>query len=182
MKSLLKHATGGLALALGLGAGCGFTPAPAASEPSKVEASIEQSLDRLRALQTLEVGGLVMILPAEATSCYGVPCAGSAWVQPYRDEQARQAPRLEKLAVLAEETRHNAYLTPHDKSETAAAIEALNALQIVSVGALITVQPKNSLECYNLPCPADVQAADQENAKRVTEAFGIVDAARRTGL
>ncbi len=182
MKSLLKHATGGLALALGLSAGCTGGPAPAASDPTKVEASIQQSLDRLRALQVIEVGNLVLNLPAEATSCYGVPCAGSAWIQPYRDEQARQAPRLEKLAVLAEETMHNQYLTPHDKSEAEAAIQALNALQIVSVGALITVQPNNSLECYNLPCPSDIQAADQENAKRVTEVFGMVDAAKRSEL
>jgi len=171
------------AIALGLGAGCsGPTPDPTPSEPAQVEASIQHSFDRLRALEIFPVGRLVMNLPSEATQCYGLPCPGSQWVQPYRDEQARQAPRLQKLADLAEVTRHNQYLTPHDPSEAAAATRALNDLQVVTVETLLVAAPANNPQCYNLPCPADVQAADQENAKRVTEAFGLVEAAQRNGL
>ncbi len=173
-----------IAVALGLGAGCvGATPEPTQPmEPARVQASIQQSLDRLRALEIFPVGRLVMNLPSEATQCYGLPCPGSQWVKPYHDEQARQAPRLQKLADLAEAARHNQYLTPHDKSEVQAATQALNELQIVAVETLLQVTPQNNPQCYNLPCPADVLAADQENAKRVTEVFGIVEAAKRNGL
>jgi hypothetical protein len=178
-----QAATGGLAIALGLSAGCGGeSPKPATSDPAQVESSITQSLDRLRALELVDVTKLVINLPAEATACYGVPCPGSTWEQPYRDERARQSVRLQRLAEIAEATAHNAYLTPRDPTEATAAVQALSALEIVEVGGLIEVKAANNGNCYNLPCPGDVKAADDENGLRVAKVFGIVDAAKRDGL
>ncbi len=50
------------------------------------------------------------------------------------------------------------------------------------MSGLVTVQPANNPQCYNLPCESNIAAADAQNARRVTEAFGIADAAKRTGL
>jgi len=183
MNKTFKHATGGLAIALGLNAGCsGEPPKPAASDPAQIEASITQSLDRLRALELVDVTKLVINLPAEATACYGLPCPGSSWEQPYRDERARQALRLEHLADIAVATAQNAYLAPRDPSEAAASVQALSALEVVAVAGLIEVKAANNPNCYNLPCPDDVKAADAENGLRVAKVFGIVDAAKRSGL
>ena len=61
-------------------------------------------------------------------------------------------------------------------------IEALNALAIVEVAGLVEARPANQPQCYNLPCPADVEAANRENSARVSQVFAIVDAAKQSGL
>src|SRR5262245_14048650 len=94
MDSTLKLAAGGLTLALGLGGcggGAGGEPVVQAGDPAAVDASITQSLDRLRALDIVHVGRLVLDLPEQATACYGLPCPGSEWVEKYEAERARQA-------------------------------------------------------------------------------------------
>jgi hypothetical protein len=183
MRKTFKLATEGLALAVGLGGGCavGLTPG-SGSDPAQVNASITQSIDRLRALQIFDVGPLILNLPAEATACYNLPCPGSGWEQAYDDERARQAPRLAKLADIAEGVAKNASASVGDPGQAAAAAQAISGLRIIEVSALIQVQPANNPDCYNLPCPSDVQAANQTNGLHVSEAYAIVEAAQRSGL
>jgi len=183
MQKAYRQATSGL-IGLAIGAGCGgSSPGTTATEPASVEyveQSIQQSLDRLEALSIVHVGRLVLDLPAEATSCYGLPCPGSE--PAYNAERARQAPRLERLAKLAEAAAGDPYLAQHDKSEAGAALDALTALQVIQVTGLIETKPANNPSCYNLPCGSDIAAADRENAARVTQVFGIVAAAKAGGL
>ena len=185
MRITYEHAPLGL-FALSVGVGCGSgVPASMASDPVppvQVEQSIEQSFERLRALRIVDVRNLVLNLPAEATACYGLPCEGSVWEQRYRDERARQAPRLARLTDLAEATVHGQYHVTHDKSEAEAAIQALAALAIVEVAGLVETKPANNPQCYNLPCPTEVDAADRENSARVSQVFAIVDAAKQSNL
>jgi hypothetical protein len=186
MGNTYRRTAGGL-IAIGIGAGCasGATTEPATLPPEsaeKVEQSIERSLERLNALQIVAGARLVLDLPAEATACYGVPCPESTWVGPYQAERARQAPRLDQLATLAEATVTDPNLVLHDKSEADAAIRALNGLAVIEVGALVQAAPANNGQCYNLPCPEDVEAADRVNAARVSQVFAIVDAANKNGL
>jgi hypothetical protein len=183
MQKAYRQATSGL-IGLAIGAGCGgSSPGTTATEPASVEyveQSIQQSLDRLEALSIVHVGRLVLDLPAEATSCYGLPpCPGAE--EPYRVERARQAPRVAHLASIAEAMRDR-YVVPHDKSEAGAALEALAALNVVQVTGLVEAKPANNPECYNLPCGSDIEAADRENAKRVGQVFAIVAAAKASGL
>jgi hypothetical protein len=197
MKKTSLLATGSLAAAaFGFGTGCGPSdpapqkpsgsspaPAPAANDPvQQVDASIQQSLDRLSALQIFSVGGLVLNLPAAATACYSIPCSGDTqgWAE-YHAERARQAPRLAALAAQAEDCNsgHCYVSIPTSVDE---AVSALDALQIVEVGGLIQAQPKNNPDCYNLPCPSDQAAAEAENNRRAAEAFTIATYAKIRGL
>jgi hypothetical protein len=169
----------GLAIALG---GCGSdNPQPAKMTPAEVSASLEKSFDRLNALQVFPAYQLVLNLPAEATACYGVPC-DSKWQKPYDDERARQAPRLAKLADIAEAVVNEKSLAPQPIYDSDAAVKALADLQIVTVDSLIQVAPANNPECYNLPCPSDQQAADATNQLHVAQALAIAEAAKKSGL
>src|SRR5262245_31204127 len=127
MSTRFKQATGGLVLAIGLGAGCGADGPARVTDPKEVDAQIQQGLDRLRLLEIVDVSRLVLKLPGEATSCYGLPCPGSGWEAAYQQERARQAPRLTKLADIATQVSRDQYLAPRDPSEAAAAIQALAA-------------------------------------------------------
>ena len=153
-------------------------PAPDGGVVAGLKLSVQQSLDRLNALQLFAVDGLVMNLPANATACYGVPCPGDTAGQAVYDaELARQTGRLSKLADQAESCNSgNCYVyTPNSAEE---AVQALNALEIVDVGSLVVAQPQNNPNCYNLPCEPDIQAANQENQSRATLAFTIASYAK----
>ena len=184
MDDTLKKTTGGLMMALALG-GCGeasgLVPGTdPVSDPTQIEAAITQDLDRLRALQIVDAGYLVMNLPVQATACYGLPpCPG--WEDRYRDERMRQAGRLGRLVDIAATTASTA-LVPRPESEAAAAVAALSALAVVEVRALVTMEPKSNPRCYNLPCASDRDAASQENGRRVAAAFAIAETARKSGL
>jgi hypothetical protein len=185
MKTIRRRAAGGM-IALTVGAGCaGQAQAPSGSEPSgyespeKVEASIEQSLARINALQIVEIGRLVVDLPAEASSCYG-PCPG--WEPKIQAERARQAPRAEKLASIAERVAADSAPAPSEVPAAETARKALADLAIVEVGKLVEVKPANNPQCYNLPCASDVDAADRINRARVAQVLAVVDAAKRAGL
>ncbi|MGQ0508638.1 MAG: hypothetical protein ACT4TC_25340 [Myxococcaceae bacterium] len=152
--------------------------APNISDRAALNQAVQQSLDRLNALQLFSADRLVMKLPANATDCYGVPCPGdTAGQSAYDAELARQAARLSKLADQAESCNSgNCYIfTPNSADE---AVQALNSLEIVQVGSLLVAQPKNNPNCYNLPCESDIQAANEENQRRAIKTFSIAENAR----
>jgi hypothetical protein len=185
MKNSYRYGTGGL-IAIGMSVGCASGAAPPA-EPQpvpveKVEQSIQQSFDRLNALEIVSAARLVLDLPAEATACYNLPCPGSVWEEKYHAERARQAPRLERLVGLAETAAHAEYTAMRDMSEADAAIQALNGLAVIEVAGLVEVKPANNPQCYNLPCGTDIAAADRVNSAHVTAVFATVDAAQKSGL
>ena len=185
MKEMYRSAVGGLIALTGL-TGCGSeatgpsSPQSANYEsPEQVEQAVQHSLARLRALQIVEVGDLVLDLPAEAQACYGV-CPG--WEQRYRAERARQAARAERLASLAEGAAADGSLAPREWSEAGVALQALAGLQIVQVSGLIEVKPASNPQCYYQPCPGDIDTADRLNANHVAQVFAVVDAAQKTSL
>jgi hypothetical protein len=184
MKNTYRHVTGGFIALVGVGCSSG-TAAPATNEPvsiEKVDQSVQQSFDRLNALHVVTAARLVLDLPAEATACYSLPCPGSEWEPKYHAERARQAPRLERLVGFAETAARAEYPTMRDKGEASAAVEALNGLAVIEIGGLVDAQPANNANCYNLPCPEDIAAADLANRARVTQVFAVVDAALKNGL
>lgn len=186
-KNTLTHT--GVALAIGL-SGCGVeraasrtteppTVQPAerpstASTRAELEHTVQESLERLRALNLFTVDRMVMTLPTNAGQCYG-PCPGEA--EAYETELARQATRLSAFAEQAEACNSgNCYLfTPKSGAE---ALEALNALELVHVTSLVTTEPRNNASCYNLPCREDVETAKAENRRREVLAFTIATYAR----
>ena len=170
-KTKLTHA--GVALALGL-SGCGLERGATKTEPPEqasaptptdrvaLEQSVQESLDRLRALELFTVDRMVLKLPANAGQCYG-PCPGEDAA--YEVELARQASRLSAFVDQAQQcnTGHCYLFTPESGAE---ALSALNALEIVHVTSLVTAEPKNNPSCYSLPCAEDLEAAKVENRRR----------------
>ena len=180
-----KLTRAGVALALGL-SGCGVErsaskTAEPATAPSTVdrasppadrgalEQSVQESLDRLRALDLFTVDRMVMTLPANAGQCYG-RCPGEEAA--YDVELARQARRLSAFVDQAQQcnTGHCYLFTPESGAE---ALSALNALEIVHVTSLVTAAPRNNPSCYSLPCAEDLEAAKVENRRREVIAFTI---------
>ena len=195
-RKTLGQTAGGMALAIGLGCGTGTAGpraaaqeataasqpvAPAPLSPAEVDTSIRQSLDRLRSLEIVNVGRLVMNLPSEATACYGLPCPGGPWVAPTELERARQAPRLAKLAELAVAESRDAGLSPAPAGAAAAAVAALADLKIVEVAGLVLASPRYSGHCYGI-CPEDQAVADRENGLRAARVQAIAAAAKSAGL
>jgi hypothetical protein len=142
------------------------TPAPAPRTRAELEADAEAGLARLRALEVVQVNTLVLDLPAAARQCYGL-----CWDRPeYHDmivaEYERQLPRLNKLAEIGEGVPEHSYPTVSAVERAAPAVAALESLEIVDLGGLLTVAPRNNPNCYNLPCQDDVTAARTENESR----------------
>jgi len=194
MRKTMMFAAGGLVVTLGLG-GCSTgtpattgptvqadKPAQSAADRQVLNTQIDQDLSRLNELQVIHSGQLLVDLPSEATACYGVPCPGSSWVQPYWDERAHQAARLHTLANLATTTMPTVSIGDHVKSEADAALSALSALSLIEGASLIEAQPASNVNCYSLACPSDIAAADQATALNVAKVFALVDAAKHNGL
>lgn len=171
----------GVALAMGL-SGCGVERAatkvderpPAPTDRAALEQSVQDSLERLRALDLFTVDRLVLKLPANAGQCYG-PCPGED--EAYQAELERQSQRLTAFVDQAQQCNsgHCYLFTPESGAQ---ALSALNALEIVQVSSLVTVEPKNNPSCYNVPCAEDVEAARAENRRREVMAFTIANTSK----
>jgi hypothetical protein len=145
-------------------------------------AGVHDHLARLRKLEVVEVGQLVLRLPAEARTCYGNPCPGVEADPAAAPEYARQAPRLARLTELAEQLSASPAGIGADPAGAEADLAALRALDIVEIGRLLTVAPAPSPYCYNLPCPDDVRRADTENQRRAGVVHDLARATAAEGL
>ncbi len=173
-----KLTRAGVALAMGL-SGCGVERAaakidePPSTPPDRaaLEQSVQDSLERLRALDLFTVDRMVLKMPANAGQCYG-PCPGDD--EAYQAELERQAKRLSSFVDQAQQcnTGHCYLFTPESGAQ---ALSALNALEIVQVSSLVSVEPKNNPSCYNVPCAEDLEAAKVENRRREVMAFTIAN-------
>lgn len=137
-------------------------------------AAIDANLDRLKALQIFEVGGLLLTnLPAEA-NCYGQPCPGQE--QPYADAKEAQAQRLADFAdttVKAAALPANYDVVTSDVSEQN--LEVLRGLSIVGIGGLIVDKPTISGNCYGA-CPEEIAACKAINDDRANRLANIAKA------
>jgi hypothetical protein len=176
--------------ALGALAGCGGSvegsQAPVGEKPPVVEepaeqgaseavANIDKNLERLRSLEVIGVGELIVKLPQEATNCYG-PCPGYEDVIAAAKEDA--AGRLQSLATIAE----TAAKSPAPDACAAATIDAnvaaLRGLEVVEVEGLLKAEPKNNPNCYNLPCQEDIDAAQAITCERAGKLASIASASK----
>lgn len=145
-------------------------PIPAADPPSLDDGTISadehlaaseqaaDALERLEALELLVVGQLVVDAPQGAANCYG-PCVEDADWQPWLQEHARQVSRLQSLLAISEEVvSAEAEPKAWGAYDSDAALDALNALEIVSFEAVDWEQNGN---CYVSMCPEDDVRRDQ---------------------
>ena len=103
-------------------------------------------------------------------NCYG-PCPGSEGA--IEKAKADAAVRLQGLADSAEGAVAQPIAGSCEKATVDANIAALQALEIVTVGALIQEQPKNNPQCYNLPCQEDIKAAEAVTCARADKLAAI---------
>ena len=170
-------------------AGCASEPAerhpvkPGSTEPARPDRSgewvgnagaealahVDLNLARLRDLDVIEVGELLVDLPDEAFNCYG-PCPGSEAAIQAANEAA--ALRLQDFVEVAEAAAAapSGYLCTEQVDENLA---ALAGLEIVEVLGLVQVEPANNPQCYNLPCQADIDAANAANELRAAQLDSI---------
>ena len=129
------------------------TPATTYEEAQR---QVEQDLEALASLELFEVGDMVVTHDMMPGVCYG-PCDDDA-----EREQAfvDQAARLHALVATAEDLSGQA-----NDLEVEDALDALDALQIVTVGELILTEPETSGNCYG-PCPDEQEVAEAANAER----------------
>jgi len=137
--------------------------------------NMRSDLHRLAQLDIVSVGRLVEDYPEGAMNCYG-PCPG--FEDEIAEADARQAARLAELVDIAREA---ASVTLDLEQCTVAVVDenlaALDGLDIVEVFGLVEEVPQNNPYCYNLPCPADVAAAEEINCQRATALAAIVEEA-----
>jgi hypothetical protein len=168
----MNKTVSGVSLALGLLGGC---TAAGPAEPVEITGSNAQEsqvdLERLRALQVFHVGQLVLELPAEATACYGLPCPG--WEDRVAREVATQMPRLDRLTAKAEALRASVHVdfayADLDTAQVERDLQTLRDLHIIQVGALVAAEPVAEPNCYNLPCPGEVERENLTRAAIVHE-------------
>jgi hypothetical protein len=146
---------------------------PVQATPAELAADVHADLAALQSLQVVQVNEVVLLNAPEAYNCYGTPpCPGSETDPAVAAELARQAPRLARLTDIAEGLAGASEVAPADPASVAGDLYVLRELRIVDIGDLLTVSPASSPNCYNLPCPEDVAAADTENQRRA----GVVHA------
>jgi len=171
---------------LGLLAGCGGTgtldSADTGSQPDQGSdgapselvdiPDVADELERLAQLNIVHVGALVHEYPEGAMNCYG-PCPG--FEDEIAEEDARQALRLQELVDIMADA---ASVTLESGSCSLEVIDenlaALDGLDIVEVFGLVEEVPQNNPYCYNLPCPEDIEAAEEINCQRATALASIV--------
>jgi hypothetical protein len=175
-----------LVLVWGLALGCadgvteppstpGPTPTPTSTDPAVVYSTLEADMARLNALEGIDAHTLVVegAAGAQVSNCYSLhPCAYEAAKPEVAAEYARQAPRLNRLASIAEAAARSQYPAA-GAVDTAADLAALNALRIVQFGDLVKQAPDTSALCYGLPCADEVARADAENKRRAAVLHGF---------
>jgi hypothetical protein len=132
--------------------------------------TVADTLDRLRALDVVAVGELIVARPSNAGNCYG-PCPED--IAAATEEAAK---RLTRLVDVAESAVLEVDPTACSPSAVAGHLDVLSGLAIVEVEGLITSEPANNPSCYNLPCGADLAVAEALNCEREAKLAAISDA------
>jgi hypothetical protein len=138
--------------------------------PESAEAADElrdASLQALAALEVFEVGNLVTDLPDNSFHCYGL-------CPEHLDEYLEAVSRLAAFAGAAVDAAGAADLAACPTGAIAGNLGAIADLRVVEVGAFLAAEPENNPQCYNLPCPEDVAAAEATNCERAAKLDAIV--------
>lgn len=165
-------------LVLGLVAGCAHSPDGVTPDPVPYAEAVERArvdLDRLAALEVFEVGDLLVDGAPQAQNCYG-PCPVDDVVAA---EFVAQSERLHALADVIEAAAARApAVDACSEADVADALDALRALDVFEVGDLLRVEAESDPQCYNLPCPEEVAAAEAETCARAGQLANIAVALR----
>lgn len=135
-----------------------------------------EDLLQLGSLEVFEVGELWMSEPINEHNCYGTPCLDEV-NENQAVEATDQAKRLADLvarAALAIETRP----TDCGSGQVDAELAALRDLQIVEIGELLLEEAEADPNCYNLPCPAEIERVEAANCDTAAGLTAIARAAR----
>ncbi len=133
-----------IVLAAGAVAGSlSITPNLVHADPPASTADVDANLAKLRALQVFEVGDLLIETPAGRHNCYG-PCPGEAEADAAAARRAAQ--RLQAFTDLAQRAAEHPSKDTCSKAAIDANLEAVRALKIVTVGALVRTPQTEACE------------------------------------
>jgi len=138
-----------------------------AMDESELRYAIIDDLSRLQGLEIVEVGDVLLDLPAEAVCAYfWTPCPG--FEDQLNDALREAGPRLEALAdvaQVADEDGDPARSNACSDSVIADNLDALSGLDIVLVGDLLVAGPERNCP-YSMPCEEDIIAAEDLTCER----------------
>ena len=146
-------------------------------DPELESTEAEINLEILADLDVFEVGDLILDVPAEAFSCYGWPCP--EWAEEIaaaRQEASVRLAAFTELAVYAVSDVNSPYVFP--ENWIGWHLDALRDLEVVEIGDLIEDEPEVTGNCYALPCPEEIAAADERNNERAWQLEAIVNSIR----
>ena len=147
-------------------------------DPQVAINEIQENLALLENLDVFSVGQLLLDVPSEAFNCYG-PCP--EWKDEIAEAEIEAASRLAVFADLALEASTGvSILHPFPEERIDSNLEALRDLEIVEIGTLIEDEPVVTGNCYALPCPEEIAAAEERNNDRAWQLQAIVTST--TGL
>ena len=135
--------------------------------------AVSKDLATLTELQVFEVGHLLNDGSENAFHCYG-PCPEDGEAV---DAFVQRADALHDLVESATKTVPAAPAGAECDLETVESqLEALRALEIVTVGAFLKAEPASNPNCYNTPCEEDKVAAAVTTCTRAAHLNELVKA------
>ena len=140
---------------------------PLVPEVTIAVANLPTNLERLRALKLMDVGELLFEVPEGHPNCYA-PCF-------HYDAKAEQFAELVEIAEVAAR-QPVSDPTACDADATDANLAALAALELVEIRGMLTEEPDNNPNCYNLPCEEDIAAAAAVNCERAATLTNVIAA------
>ena len=146
-------------------------------DPEEALGEAEVNLEILAELDVFEVGDLILDVPVEAFSCYGWPCPD--WADEIAVAQEEASVRLAaftEIALYAISGVSSSDVFPEDG--IGEHLDTLRGLEVVEVGDLIEDEPEVTGNCYNLPCPEEIVAAEERNNERAWQLEAIANATR----
>lgn len=146
-------------------------------DPDVALDEVDINLEILDDLDVFEVGGLILDVPAEAFSCYGLPCPD--WADEIAAAEQEASVRLAAFTEIAVDAIYgvsSAY--PFPESRIGWHLDALRGLEVVEIGDLIEDEPEVTGNCYALPCPEEIAAAEARNNERAWQLESIVSSTR----
>lgn len=134
---------------------------------------VEADLQALEDLEIFEVQGMFVSHEMMPGSCYG-PCADD---DERRAKYVEQAARLHALREIADESDPSfpCYIAPDEPSVIEDNLDAIEGLDIVTVGEFLSVEAQPEPNCYNLPCPGEEEAARQATFDRANRLWQIAE-------
>lgn len=145
---------------------------PEVVDLTALQNDISEDLQRLQDLELFEVGELVAGTPLGRMNCYVCPEPSDDQIDGWVDAAAR----LDMFVEIAESAVDSPAGTAACEADAIDAnLQLIADLNVIEVGGLLVVEPAASANCYNMPCAADIVAAEEETCDRARALAAVAE-------